>query len=145
MSRGFRVIRADYGRHAALLQAVRGPVFVQEQNVPPELEQDACDPDCRHVLALDDDGLPVGTGRLTPQRTIGRMAVLKNWRGRGVGDALLRELLAWAAELGWPDVSLHAQLGALGFYEKHGFAAYGPEYDEAGIRHRSMRLELIRP
>jgi len=60
-------------------------------------------------------------------------------------NALLRELLAWAAESGWPEVSLHAQLGALGFYEKHGFAAYGPEYDEAGIRHRSMRLELIRP
>lgn len=145
MSRGFRVIRAEYGQDAALLRAVREPVFVQEQNVPAELEQDAIDSACAHVLALDDAGQPIGTGRLTPQRTIGRMAVLKDWRGRGVGDALLRELLVWAAELGWPDVSLHAQVSALGFYEKHGFTAYGPEYDEAGIRHRSMRLELIRP
>ncbi len=145
MSPAFRIVRADFGRDAALLHAVRETVFVQEQNVPAALERDAIDPECAHVLALDQDGRPIGTGRLTPQRTIGRMAVLKAWRGRGVGDALLRELLAWAAESGWPEVSLHAQLGALGFYEKHGFAAYGPEYDEAGIRHRSMRLELIRP
>ena len=145
MSPAFRIVRADFGRDAALLHAVRETVFVQEQSVPAALERDAIDSECAHVLALDHDGRPIGTGRLTPQRTIGRMAVLKDWRGRGVGDALLRELLAWAAESGWPEVSLHAQLGALGFYEKHGFAAYGPEYDEAGIRHRSMRLELIRP
>lgn len=145
MSPAFRIVRADFDRDAGLLHAVREAVFVQEQRVPAELERDAIDSGCAHVLALDQDGRPIGTGRLTPQRTIGRMAVLKDWRGRGVGDALLRELLLWAVESGWPEVSLHAQLGALGFYEKHGFAAYGPEYDEAGIRHRSMRLELIRP
>lgn len=141
----FRILRADYGQDAPRLRAVRETVFVREQQVPAELEQDAIDPACRHVLAVDRDGQAIGTGRLTPQRTIGRMAVLKDWRGRGVGDALLRELIAWARECGWPSVSLHAQRGAVGFYEKHGFAAYGPEYDEAGIRHRSMRLELIRP
>jgi len=91
----FRIIDADYARDIAKLRAVREPVFVLEQQVPLTLEWDALDPECRHVLALDADERPIGTGRLTPMRTIGRMAVLAEWRGKGVGDALLCRLIAW--------------------------------------------------
>jgi predicted GNAT family N-acyltransferase len=124
------------------LRTIRDLVFVIEQKVPIELERDAIDGNCHHVLALDSEQNPIGTGRLTPEHTIGRMAVLPAWRGHGVGDALLVQLINKARELGWPSVSLHAQISALGFYKKHGFQAYGPVYEEAGIMHQSMSLML---
>lgn len=138
----FRVVRADYGRDLALLRAVREPVFVLEQQVPLALEWDELDPVSQHVLALDAQGAAVGTGRLTPLPTIGRMAVLPAWRGHGVGAALLQALVALAREMGYPAVELHAQVSAIGFYQRHGFEAYGEVYDEAGIDHRNMRRTL---
>ncbi|WP_297798763.1 GNAT family N-acetyltransferase [Arenimonas sp. GDDSR-1] len=141
-ARPFRVIDAVYAQDLPRLRAVREPVFVIEQQVPLDLEWDAIDPDCRHVLALDAEERPIGTGRLTPQHTIGRMAVLPEWRGKGVGDALLVRLIGLARAAGWPSVSLHAQVDAIGFYRKHGFVAEGGVYTEAGILHQNMTLDL---
>lgn len=138
----FHIDLADYAEHLADLRAVREPVFIREQNCPPELEWDELDPQSVHVLARDASGAPIGTARLTPLHTIGRMAVLADWRGRGVGAALLQDLIERARALGHPAIELHAQTHAIGFYERFGFTAFGPEYDEAGIRHRSMRLDL---
>ena len=138
----FHIELADYAEHLADLRAVREPVFIREQNCPPELEWDELDPQSVHVLARDASGAPIGTARLTPLHTIGRMAVLADWRGRGVGAALLQDLIERARALGHPAIELHAQTHAIGFYERFGFTAFGPEYDEAGIRHRSMRLDL---
>lgn len=139
---GFRVEPADYVVDFNDLRSVRETVFVQEQQVPLELEWDELDPQCRHVIARDDQHRPIGTGRLTPERKIGRMAVLREWRGRGVGEALLRALVEQARDLGLPEVALHAQVNAIGFYEKFGFEAYGERFEEAGIQHQSMRLPL---
>lgn len=136
----FRVVDVDYALDLSKLRAVRDAVFVQEQSVPLALEWDELDPQCTHVLALDAEDHPIGTGRLTPQQTIGRMAVLPAWRGQGVGDALLRRLLQLARGAGWESVSLHAQVEAIGFYRKHGFVAEGDIYIEAGILHQSMTL-----
>jgi predicted GNAT family N-acyltransferase len=138
----FRVEPADYAVDFKDLRAVREPVFVVEQNVPLELEWDDLDPKCHHVIARDGQHQPIGTGRLTPEHKIGRMAVLKEWRGQGVGDALLQALIEQARRLGWNEVTLNAQVGAVGFYEKFGFKAYGDEYEEAGIQHQCMRLAL---
>lgn len=138
----FRVEPADYAADFKDLRSIREPVFVIEQQVPIEEEWDALDPRCQHVIARDAQHRPIGTGRLTPERKIGRMAVLRDWRGRGVGDALLQALIARARELGWTEVSLNAQVGALGFYEKCGFVPYGEQFEEAGIQHRAMRLAL---
>lgn len=139
---GFTVGVADYGRDLEALRAVREAVFVQEQQVPLDLEWDALDPQCVHVLARDADGRPVGTGRLTPERRIGRMAVLPDWRGRGVGDALLLALLDAARERNWREVALHAQATAIGFYLRHGFLPQGARFMEAGIEHLTMRRVL---
>ncbi|MGH8105603.1 MAG: GNAT family N-acetyltransferase, partial [Arenimonas sp.] len=138
----FRVEPADYPVDFKDLRAVREPVFVVEQNVPIEEEWDALDPLCHHVIARDVDNKPIGTGRLTPEHKIGRMAVLKHWRGKEVGAALLQTLIDKARELGWPEVSLNSQVSAIGFYEKFGFVSYDEEFEEAGIMHRKMKLTL---
>jgi predicted GNAT family N-acyltransferase len=138
----FTVEHVDYEATLPQLRAVREAVFVQEQGVPLDLERDDIDPQCHHVIARDALGQPIGTGRLTPERKIGRMAVLPDWRGRGVGDALLLALIDTARELGWRDLSLHAQAPAVGFYARHGFLPYGERFVEAGIDHQSMRRLL---
>ena len=140
----FHIEIADWSREdqrAALLD-LRGTVFIQEQGVPEQRERDGLDGDCWHVLARDDAGRPIGCGRLTPAHKIGRMAVLQEWRGRGVGVALLRELVARARAQGWPEVALDAQVSAIGFYEREEFVAYGEEFEDAGLPHRAMRLIL---
>ncbi|MBP7891552.1 MAG: GNAT family N-acetyltransferase [Arenimonas sp.] len=138
----FRIIEVDYAKDLALLRIIREAVFVIEQQVPLAIERDELDSKCRHVLAVDAEERPIGTGRLTPMRTIGRMAVLADWRGKGVGEALLGRLIAHARTAGWPSVSLHAQVEAIGFYRKHGFLAEGDIYAEAGIPHQTMSLDL---
>lgn len=142
---GFRVEAIDYATGVDDLRAVREPVFVHEQQVPIELEWDALDPLCVHVIARDDGGTPIGTGRLTPERKVGRMAVLPAWRGRGVGDALLLALIDAAAQRRWPELRLHSQVSALGFYVKHDFVPYGARFIEAGIEHQSMRRQIGGP
>jgi predicted GNAT family N-acyltransferase len=142
---GFRVEPADYTVDFADLRAVREPVFVVEQQVPIEEEWDDLDPQCRHVIARDAANRPIGTGRLTPERKIGRMAVLAEWRGKGVGDALMEALMDEARALGWPEISLNSQTHAMPFYARHGFEAFGDEFMEAGIPHRKMRKALGSP
>ena len=124
------------------LQAIRRAVFIEEQHVPEELEWDAVDPSCYHVLALSADGTPIGTGRLVPDGHIGRMAVLKEWRGKGVGSVILETLLSYARMEKFDTVKLHAQTHAVDFYRKHGFTASGKKFLEAGILHRHMEIHL---
>ena len=135
----FHVRLADWGRDHGELRAVREAVFVHEQSVPFELEWDGIDADCVHVLAEDEQGRAIGTGRLLPDAHIGRMAVLAGWRGRGVGSALLRALIAIAEERGMREVVLNAQLQAMEFYRRHGFVAEGEPFLDAGIAHQRMR------
>jgi predicted GNAT family N-acyltransferase len=142
---GFTVSQADYAADRDALRAVREAVFVREQGVPREIELDAQDPDCLHVLARDADGRPIGTGRLTPAHTLGRMAVLPEWRRRGVGAAMLAALTSLARERRWNAIELHAQVDAIGFYLRQGYLPVGPRYMEAGIEHQSMRRALGGP
>lgn len=132
---------ADWKRDAASIRDIRNRVFVLEQGVPESIESDGLDPECTHVLALANRD-PVGTGRLLPAGKIGRLAVLPASRRHGVGSRMLRRLVELARERGLTSVYLHAQVSALPFYAAHGFVAEGPEFDEAGIRHRRMRLAL---
>ena len=121
---------------------IRELVFVREQGVPPELEMDEQDAHCAHALAHAADGAAIGTGRLLPDGHIGRMAVLKEWRGKGVGALLLHALVEQARSRGDAKVRLNAQSAAAGFYRRYGFALSGPEFMEAGIPHVPMQRDL---
>ncbi|WP_444986280.1 GNAT family N-acetyltransferase [Halomonas mongoliensis] len=131
---------AELGPEASEIRRV---VFIEEQRVPLEEEWDGRDPECRHFLALL-DGRAVGTARLLPDAHIGRVAVLAEARGTGVGAALMRASIETARRLGHPAVELAAQTHALDFYARLGFEAYGPEFLDAGILHRNMRFTLPR-
>ncbi len=135
--------------------AVRKEVFVREQGVSEDIEYDAYDAVAVHVLAVREDGMPLGTGRLlygdaAARKTggdpsvgsLGRLAVAKEARGLGVGVALVRAIEDAARARGLAAVDLHAQTHALGFYERLGYEAYGPEFPDAGIPHRAMRRAL---
>ncbi|WP_295880921.1 GNAT family N-acetyltransferase [uncultured Thiohalocapsa sp.] len=136
----FRVRRADWEQDGAALTVVRRQVFVREQGVPETLEWDGLDTEAVHLLAEAADGTAIGTARLLPSGQIGRMAVLAAHRRRGVGRALLLELLRIAEDEGVRPLFLHAQVSALPFYAGLGFAPEGEVFDEAGIPHRRMRF-----
>ena len=124
-----------------LASPIRFEVFVREQRVPAEIELDDMDAECIHAVAFLEK-LPVGTGRLLPDGHIGRMAVLKSHRNRGIGAAMLKRLIAAARSRGDREVALSAQVHAVPFYRAHGFVEEGAEYEEAGIAHQAMRLRL---
>ena len=124
--------------HNRELYDIRYRVFVLEQQVPVELEQDEYDPHSLHVLARVADGLAIGTGRLLPDGHIGRVAVLPEWRQYGVGRQIMLYLLELAQQKGFQQVCLHAQVTASEFYRKLGFSSYGNPFMEAGIPHQSM-------
>jgi len=128
-------LRADAAR-------VRLAVFVAEQGFSEALEWDAYDPVSLHVVAYADDA-PIATGRLLPDGRIGRMAVLRDWRGCGVGARLLEHLVSRAAARGDGQVVLSAQVRAIGFYERYGFRASGPVHDDEGVPHRTMHRPLL--
>jgi predicted GNAT family N-acyltransferase len=115
---------------------------VVEQKVPPDQEWDDRDRESSHFVALDEAGGPIGTARLLPDGQIGRMAVLEPYRRAGVGGRLLEKAVDKAREQGMTRVFLHAQIQALPFYERAGFIVEGDEFEEAGIVHREMSLEL---
>ena len=131
----------DWRAAQAEAKRIRVTVFVEEQGVPAELEMDDNDAASLHALAYA-DGRAIGTGRLLPDGHIGRMAVLKEWRGRGAGRGLLRRLIDAARQRGHREVALSAQVHALEFYRAEGFEPEGAIYEEAGIPHQAMRRKL---
>ncbi len=138
----YRIRAADWGAESDAIRVLRTAVFVDEQGVSPELEWDGLDETCHHVVAVDEEGALIGTGRLTPSGKIGRMAVRTDRRGHGIGGDLLDALIEAALELGLDRVELSAQCHALGFYEARGFVSVGEPHVEAGIDHQRMTLEL---
>ena len=121
---------------------IRFTVFVEEQRVPVDIEWDDQDEKSLHALAYNSSGEAIATGRLLPDGHIGRMAVLKKWRGQGVGGAILQRLLAAARERGDREIELFAQTHAIPFYRRYGFVENGEVFEEAGIPHQAMRKRL---
>ena len=138
----YTVRTASWQEDRRALRAVREVVFIGEQGVPVELEWDEFDVVCMHLLVTDSSGNPIGTARLLPDASIGRMAVLKDWRHQGVGSTLMHRLLKEAENRQFPTVTLNAQTHAIGFYNRFGFQQIGLEFLDAGIPHVKMVLRL---
>ena len=115
-----------------------------EQSVPPEEEFDGLDDTSHHWLVQDAETRPIGTGRLLDTGQIGRMAVLDQYRGGGIGAAILSAAVEKARTLGFDQVFLNAQVHAIGFYEKAGFIETGSRFNEAGIQHQKM-IQALAP
>lgn len=139
---GFRILFTDWARGRDRLSPIRRAVFIDEQQVPEELEWDADDAGALHALAIDGQDRPIGCARLLPDGHIGRMAVLPAWRGRGVGRALLDAVMGEAVARGYAMLKLSAQTHAADFYARCGFETVGEVYEEAGIPHVAMRKPL---
>ena len=120
---------------------IRFAVFVEEQGVPRDIELDEQDAVSLHAVAFEGTK-PIATARLLPDGHIGRMAVLKAWRGRGLGALMLKSLVNRAKERGDREILISAQVHAVPFYRAHGFISEGDEYLEAGIRHQAMKRRL---
>lgn len=138
----WRIRQADYDADHAAIRSVRFAVFVDEQNVPPEIEMDDRDAFCVHVLAFE-DGTPVGTGRIDlAAGKVGRLAVLEKVRSRGLGAALMNSLHGIARDNSLSRVWCNAQVVAVPFYERMGYRVTGKPFDEANIAHVRMERAL---
>lgn len=138
----FTIRTVRWSDASTALRRIRTAVFIEEQHVPEALEWDGADETACHLLAESRGGQPIGTARLLPDGHIGRVAVLRPWRGRGVGRALMRKMLELAARQGHRHVYLDAQLEAIDFYRRLDFRAEGDIFMDAGIPHRRMRRQL---
>ncbi|CTQ49266.1 GNAT family N-acetyltransferase [Jannaschia donghaensis] len=138
-------VRIEQVTNIADALAIRATVFIEGQGVPENEEVDGRDPDCLHWLVTDAQG-PVATLRVLPKSEhmakVQRVAVLERARGTGLGAMLMQHVMAELADMGFTHATLGAQLSALGFYERLGFRAHGPTYDDAGIEHRDMDMSL---
>ena len=142
MSADFGVQTCQWRDAERELRVIRRAVFVVEQRVPESLEWDDADETSLHALARSASGEAIGCARLLPDAHIGRVAVLAEWRRRGVGSALLLRLIDEARARGHARVLLNAQLDAMPFYARYDFVGRGDVFDEAGIAHRVLELVL---
>ncbi|MEO0944208.1 MAG: GNAT family N-acetyltransferase [Pseudomonadota bacterium] len=138
------MIRRALPEELPALLEIRRIVFIEGQNVPEHEERDGRDDDALHFIALNGTH-PIGTARALVENgfaKIGRVAVLENHRGVGIGTGLMRTVLDDLRASGLARAKLGAQTHAIGFYEALGFTAEGPEFLDAGIPHRTMTLDL---
>ncbi|PST95100.1 GNAT family N-acetyltransferase [Photobacterium iliopiscarium] len=126
------------------IRLVREQVFIQEQHIDPEIEFDGLDTQAVHVLVVGGEQ-PLGTGRILANGHIGRIAIMQAARGQGLGVKVVRALVEYAKQQGYPKVDLGAQTHAVDFYRKLGFTPYGDEFMEANIPHQAMVMLLDHP
>lgn len=124
------------------IRAIRDCVFIHEQGISPEIEFDGLDGSAVHAL-LFINGEPVGTGRILKDGHIGRIAILSDFRGEGLGSKIVLSLIEQAIKSNYERVYLGAQKHAVDFYAKLGFTPFGDEFMEAGIVHLSMEKSLV--
>ena len=137
----YHIVVATWKDHADVLGQVRRTVFIEEQNVPEELEWDEFDESSAHFLVTIKDQA-IACARLKDDGQIGRMAVLAEYRNRGIGYQLLQYVIQYAAKNEFKKLYLHAQLDAIAFYEKQGFVPESDIFYEANIPHREMLKNL---
>jgi len=137
-----RINVADWGTDKKQLSTIRRLVFIEEQNVPEEMEWDEFDVSSIHFLVTLKDQA-IACARLKRDGQIGRMAVLEKYRNQQVGSNLLQFILELASKQGINPVYLHAQVSAIPFYEKLDFVSRGDIFYEANIPHREMLKNVL--
>lgn len=120
---------------------IRKQVFIIEQNIPEEEEWDDQDMISDHFVVYDQDQ-PIATARLLQNNSVGRVAVLKAYRGQGIGSMIMLEIIRQAHQQDRKFLQLSSQVHAISFYEKLGFSIQGDAYDECGIPHIKMQLVI---
>ena len=120
---------------------IRKQVFIIEQNIPEEEEWDDQDMISDHFVVYDQDQ-PIATARLLQNNSVGRVAVLKAYRGQGIGRMIMLEVIRQAHQQDRKFLQLSSQVHAISFYEKLGFSIQGDAYDECGIPHIKMQLVI---
>ncbi|MGH1374090.1 MAG: GNAT family N-acetyltransferase [Cellvibrionaceae bacterium] len=137
------LIVTSYQDHLDELSEVRRQVFIEEQNVPKELEWDERDALCQHIL-IRQDGQAVATGRIDLEKDgkVGRVAVLPAYRGSGLGEKIMDALEQIARDSQQKKLWFHAQSSAIGFYQKLGYTIVSDRFLEAGIPHQTMEKTL---
>ena len=143
MDESFELVLSDWQTSREPLQAIRRKVFILEQNIPEAEEFDDADGNSSHVLVLSEKRDAVGTGRIEATGKIARLAVVAEYRNRGVGTAIVERLIEEAGNRGYNRVFLHAQTQALTFYNKFGFVSDEKVFMEAGIPHVLASLDLL--
>ncbi|CAH6841009.1 GNAT family N-acetyltransferase [Vibrio chagasii] len=123
------------------IRSIRENVFINEQSIAPEIEFDGLDSSAIHAVVTV-DGKPVGTGRILSDGHIGRIAIMRDFRGQGLGSKIVLSLIDEAKKSGYKRVYLGSQKQAIDFYTKLGFTPFGEEFMEAGIVHLSMEKAL---
>ena len=140
------VRRGDWAALGSAARDIRQAVFVQEQQIPAELVCDAADASAVHAVAFNRLGMAVAAGRAVNLGggviQVGRMATLPTVRGGGLASAVLAALMQAGREQGAQEVMLRAQASAVGFYRLLGYRRCGPVFEEAGIPHQEMRINL---
>lgn len=138
----FTVRIVGWSSEEQTLRMIRETVFIMEQGVREYEEFDGRDAGCLHVLVEDQKGRPIATARMQNNGKVGRMAVLRHWRKKGVGSAMLIKLFVEARVMGLKRLCADAQVQALPFYEKHGFRVVGDEFLDARIPHKKVVKDL---
>ena len=142
MDDSFELVLTDWQTSRERLEAIRRKVFILEQKIDEADEFDDADANSSHVLVFSEKRDAVGTGRIEPNGKIARLAVIAEYRGQGVGSAMLTRLVEEARKKGFGQVFLHAQTHALKFYKKFCFVSDEEIFSEGGIPHVLARLDL---
>ena len=120
---------------------IRTQVFICEQGITEADEWDDQDVISQHFVIYDQDQ-PIATARLLQNHSVGRVAVVKAYRGQGIGQMIMLEIISYAQKQGLSVLKLSSQVHAISFYEKLGFTVQGNSYDECGISHIEMTMNL---
>lgn len=137
----FRVQSGHWDKLEQDAKFIRKQVFIIEQNIPEEEEWDDQDMISDHFVVYDQDQ-PIATARLLQNNSVGRVAVLKAYRGQGIGRMIMLEIIRQAHQQDLKFLHLSSQVHAISFYEKLGFSIQGDAYDECGIPHIKMQLVI---
>lgn len=137
----YRVQSGHWNKLEQDAKFIRKQVFIIEQNIPEEEEWDDQDMISDHFVVYDQDQ-PIATARLLQNNSVGRVAVLKAYRGQGIGSMIMLEIIRQAHQQDRKFLQLSSQVHAISFYEKLGFSIQGDAYDECGIPHIKMQLVI---